>query len=98
MKKFFMSLLFFTLFISGCNEGNENNVKFNGESENWEGSYSANISGSSENGEYIFRYKNAREETIIKNLKIVINDGEITLNESEYKGGVLIYLHLVRGA
>ncbi|GAB3062768.1 hypothetical protein [Virgibacillus ainsalahensis] len=82
MKKIPLFLIFSVVFLSGC--GVEN-IEFSGESENWEGEYNAYIDNSTENGEYVFRFKKAQKDKIIEDLKIVINNGEVVLNESKHK-------------
>lgn len=64
---------------------------FSGESESWDGKYNANIDGSSEVGEYVFGYKDAKKDMVIENLKIIIKNGlgETSLNESKYKGATI---------
>ncbi|GGK05630.1 hypothetical protein GCM10007063_30070 [Lentibacillus kapialis] len=83
MKKVPLLLLLSALFLSGC--GVED-IKFNGESNNWRGEYNAYIDNSTENGEYVFVFKKAQEDQVVEDLKIVINNGEVVLNESEHKG------------
>lgn len=86
MRKLLFFLILSVLFVSGCGQ---ENIQFSGESENWEGSYSAYVDDSKENGEYVFGYKKAEKDIVIKNLKIDINDGEIVLNEAEHKGATI---------
>lgn len=81
----FLILIASVVLIVGCNN---DTISFSGESENWKGEYTANISENStrEDGEYIFRYKNTTSEPTFKNLEIVINDGELDLKEEVFKG------------
>lgn len=85
MKKRLLLWVPFILLIVGCND---KTISFSGESDNWKGEYSANISDNEtrEDGKYIFGYKKATSDTTFKNLEIVINDGETKWNENNYKG------------
>jgi len=64
-------------------------MKFSENSDHWEDQYSATIDSHSKNGKYIFHYKNGDNTTIFKNLKIVVNDGEPSLNDEEHKGATI---------
>lgn len=71
MKKQALLLIFLIFLMAGCND---TTIAFSGESDNWEGEYSAILSDneSREDGEYLFGYKNAKKDiAAYKNLKIV---------------------------
>ncbi len=74
-------------FLIGCSHNNY--MKFSGNSDHWEDQYSATIDSHSENGKYIFHYKNGDDTTIFKNLKIVVNDEEPSLNDEKHKGATI---------
>ena len=88
MKKRLLLLVPLIFFIVGCND---KHLSFSGESENWKGEYSANISDNEtkEDGKYIFGYKKVTSDTSFKNLEITINDGETKWNESDYKAATI---------
>ena len=89
MKKQLLLLISFIFLMAGCND---NTITFSGESDNWEGEYSAILSDneSRKDGEYLFGYKNAKKDTAFKNLKIVINDGETELYETDFKVATVV--------
>ena len=88
MKKRLLMLMPFIFLIVGCND---KHLSFSGESENWKGEYSANVSDNEtrEDGKYIFGYKKATNDTSFKNLEIIINDGETEWSESDYKAATI---------
>lgn len=89
MKKRLLFLIPFICMIVGCSD---KYLSFSGESDNWKGEYSANISdnGTRENGKYVFGYKNATSDTSFRNLEIVINDGEAVRKEDFLKGATIV--------
>ena len=62
---------------------------FSGESDSWKGEYSANLSSTKEQAEYIFTYKQAEKETAFKNLAVIINDGQTIRREDSFKGATV---------
>ncbi|ASK63909.1 hypothetical protein CFK37_17975 [Virgibacillus phasianinus] len=86
MKRLLLLFVLLLLVVSGCTD---KNIQFSGESEHWKGQYNAVIGDTREDGEYTFKYKKATEDTVIENLKIVINDGETVLNGKRHKGAIV---------
>jgi major membrane immunogen (membrane-anchored lipoprotein) len=86
MKKPFLFVILFVSILVGC--GNKH-IFLSGESENWKGEYSANIDGNTENGNYLFGYKNGEKDTKFKNLEIIINDGKTVRKEDNHKGATI---------
>ncbi|WP_289137213.1 hypothetical protein [uncultured Brevibacillus sp.] len=60
MKKPFLFVFLLVSILVGC--GSEY-VILSGESDDWKGEYSANIDGNSENGNYLFSFKNGNNDT-----------------------------------
>lgn len=87
MKKTIMPLLLIIIILSGCN--NTNFVELHGDSENWKGKYSANISNNSEDAKYFFSYKTGDKETTFKELEIDINDGMLSISDDNHKGATI---------
>lgn len=86
MKKIFFCLAIFSFILAGCNN---KFIFLEGESDNWRGEYSANITDNTEYGNYIFGYKEAKSEISFKNLKVTINDGESELNAEMHEGATV---------
>ena len=88
MKKRLLFLFSSILLIVGCND---ETLSFSGESDNWKGEYTANISDNEtrEDGKYVFGYKNATKDISFKNLEIVINGGETKWNENNYNAATV---------
>lgn len=74
IEKNLFCLAIFSFILAGCNN---KFIFLLGESHNWRGEYSANITDNTEYGKYIFGYKEANSDISFKNLKVTINDGEI---------------------
>ncbi|QPA30453.1 hypothetical protein [Thermaerobacillus caldiproteolyticus] len=88
MKEPFLFVILLVSILVGCSD---KHIFLSGESENWKGEYSANISGNREDGNYLFGYKNGEKDTKFKNLEIVINDGngETVRKEDIHKGATI---------
>lgn len=84
MKKIVIFLLLINI-LGGCSS---KYMEFSGESESWEGKYSANLHDNDEDGSYTFFYKNGDGNTILKNIEIKVGTGikESKLFSEEHQG------------
>jgi major membrane immunogen (membrane-anchored lipoprotein) len=92
MKKAISFILLIILMLSGCS-----NVRLSGESKNWEGEYIETKDATSKDGTYIFHYKKGDSNTILENLEIVINDGEINRKDESHKGATIQFSSSCQG-
>jgi major membrane immunogen (membrane-anchored lipoprotein) len=86
MGKPVLFMIFLALLLMGCSN---KTIIFSGESDNWKGNYTANIDGTREDGEFVFGYKNATNNTEFKNLEVIINDGETIRKEGNHRGATV---------
>jgi major membrane immunogen (membrane-anchored lipoprotein) len=86
MSKPILFMIILVLSLVGCSS---KTIIFSGESGHWKGNYTANIDGTREDGEFIIGYKNATNNTVFKNLVVIINDGE-TIRKEEHHSGATV--------
>jgi hypothetical protein len=70
-------IVIFGVLLVGCSQ--YKTIHFLGESAHWKGDYSAKYNDSKDETEYIFSFKNAKKDTVLK-------DFVVDINGKEYKG------------
>lgn len=86
MRRIILLTIIIVLILAGCGM---KIIRFSGESDNWKGEYTANVDDTSEDGQYIFSFKNVQKEPSFTNLEITINDGQIRQKEDRHQGATV---------
>lgn len=85
-------LLFLITVLIGCSNSNDYKyLSYSGEGENWQGEYTVNTNSkkNSENGNFIFSFKDFEENMEFKDFELIINDGEYNIKKEVHTEGTV---------